>query len=298
MKDDKKPKPEQKKGKIIKFEPSNDQEIGIFIEEMVLKYEKDFDEECYFEDIIEAGRVLWNMAILKKYQPTLFKELFPQLESDIVSLGLTRKKIQDILKRKEAKYTHSNYLADDVEILDTEEFTPQMLKVNLIKTEDISEFLKNSAVDFPGLFLFLSVEDRMGDDFDDSFEDEDDVIPGYMDRFNLVMIPRQNFILWAEKFVGEERKKNLLQPKSFAISDEWNDVPMDELIEEHYEKIMEVILMRTAPKKNWPKKVNLALFYDWFECLKTEISYDLESDMVLKFGEDYLDEMDFDPSLN
>ncbi|MBK9270379.1 MAG: hypothetical protein IPM48_02185 [Saprospiraceae bacterium] len=298
MKENKKSKTDQKKGKVVKFEPSNDQEIGLFVEEILLNHEEDFKEDCFFEDIIEAGRVLWNLATLRKFHPKLFLDLLPEVELELAEIGLVKSKIQEILKLKETKYSRGIYLADEVEMLDPENSSAPTIKVNLIKTENFAEFLKSSVIEYPELYMFFGIEDEDAYDGSEYMEDEDDSIPGYMDRFNLVLMPRPNFVLWAEKWLNENNKKSLLEAKSFAISSDWDQTPMDDLIETYYQKMMEVILMRITEKKNWPKKLSLSLFYDWFECHKTEVTYDLESDMVLKFGEGYPDDFDFDASLN
>jgi hypothetical protein len=98
-----------------------------------------------------------------------------------------------------------------------------------------------------------------------------------VNRGFLIIKPKSLFLNWANQFEDQFQfnEADEVESTSFLIEEDFFEI--EPIIQKHFKKIMKNELsMVTEDEENWPEKITLELFLEWFSVEIGSIVLDLE----------------------
>lgn len=223
------------------------------LEKLLEPFINEFADVEFYEDVFEFAINAWNFANMKVLLPDdQSDEAINSVPGDEIDLVLLNKMINyKILKFKE----YTNFIVD-YELKETSG-DPILSLITQPEEQYLAEMMSKMG------------EEATENDFEDSF----------VDRFAIIIKPRQPFLDWCSKLFPEEEDFNATN--TYLISDDINDI--DSWLKKEYEKIFVAELEAwTHIEKEWPQKRNYKMFEEWFSIDQSTLVYDLEKSPVSK----------------
>jgi hypothetical protein len=235
------------------FIENNGTKYSKLLEELLVPFEDDFQDEEYLEDIFEFAITAWNFGNMKNIVP---KKEF----NNIVAAFETNKDIVLLIKMinyKVAKFSSYNNFIVDYEL--TEKNGEPTLTV---VTQESEAYLQNM--------------------LDDSSFQQDDFEENYIDRSAIILKPRQPFFDWINKLYSEEEPINEVNDSNvYLVSDDIDD--LEKWLIKKFDKFFMMELEDWhSNKKDWPKNRSYKMFKEWFDVSVSDFIYDLEKKPIIK----------------
>lgn len=103
-----------------------------------------------------------------------------------------------------------------------------------------------------------------------------------LNRGFLSVAPKQAFWDWANKIDTEFEfsEDDEVEPNVYLITEDFFDV--EPIIEQHFKKIFKNELTAvTEEESEWPEKINMETFLEWFSVTLGSMVFDLEKSNIL-----------------
>ncbi len=240
-----------------KVVPNKGVKYSEMVEDMMVKFEDDFRDMEYMEEIIEMIIAAWNFANLSIIMD---KKDFNNIMASAPKNDPNTKLLHKFMKYKVAHFKAYDNFIVDYSLKETD--TDPILK---IITQEQDVYLN-------GMLSNLEEDDL-------SFEYEED----YINRYAVIMKPRQPFLYWLENLglVDDYEEDFIKGSKIYLISDEIQD--LEQWLRKKYDRFFTLELGTFHNnKKEWPQKRNYKMFKEWFQVDITISIYDVEKRPVLK----------------
>jgi len=259
-----------KKDKIRKlFENSNtprntDAKYADAFNKFIIPFQDEFSENWDLEFTIYFALNAWNMGNLKGVMPQkdFNRIIAPKPGEDIGDINI------DLLK-KMVNYKISHYNEYDRFItkfkFSGEETGEQVLT---LKTEDRDTYigLKDSEM-FGEAYEY---EYYAGGDFEES----------YIDRYAVVIKPKQPFLDWVNSFITGERVEKIEEANIYLVDEDIED--LEKWLKKKYDKLFTLELDEWFSSKCWPQKRTYKMFRQWFQVDVSTMIYDMEKRPITK----------------
>jgi len=228
------------------------------LQQLMHPFEKKLETLEYFEDIVEFSMMAWNFGNLKSLLPSKeFNHILSQADDEDINAKLMIEMIN--YKQKHFK-EYKNFIID---FSITE--SPSGEEILNIITQPEDEYLANMV---------------------DYFEEEDDLTnndSGYIERYAIIVKPKQAFHLWLEQLPNLEIDLDLElnQPSVYLIDDQYQD--LNKWLKKNYDTIFQIELEDWSEyKKYWPRNRNYKSFMQWFTVEASFLVYDMENKPIRK----------------
>tara|TARA_R110002049_G_scaffold307794_4_gene509525 strand:+ start:1927 stop:2697 length:771 start_codon:yes stop_codon:yes gene_type:complete len=229
------------------------------VDKFILPFEDDFLEDFYIEDVFEFAVNAWNFGNLSEIVP---KKEFQEV---IASTPLQDKDFQ-LLKKLIAH------------------------KVSYFKEFDrfISDFEITYVDGAPTLTVITESKEshfeNMMSKFADEFSQEEDFEENYINRYALVIKPKQPFLDWINNLYPEDKITEADEANIYLIDNAIDD--LEKWLRKKFDKFFTIELNDWhTNKKEWPQKRNYKMFNQWFQVDISTMVYDLEKQPISKKSE-------------
>lgn len=224
------------------------------LEQFMVPFASDFDDEEYYEDVIDFVVIAWNFGNMKI--------ILPKEESDVIINSINDKDVDvDLLKR--------------------------MIDFKVKKFKQYPNFIVDYEVGEQNGDPLLTVVTQEQDDYLESmFDDmesessEEDFEENYINRSAVILKPLQPFLDWLSILYPDEISE-INETTTYLINEEITNV--DAWLRKKFDKLfMKELEGWHTNKKDWPQKRNYKMFKQWFQVDISRMVYDLEMEPVLK----------------
>ncbi|MCF6306323.1 MAG: hypothetical protein L3J09_00025 [Flavobacteriaceae bacterium] len=221
-------------------------------------FEKDFPDYFEIEDVYDFAINVWNIGnIAQNISPKEKKELLfdPEMPKELVKVH------KELLNSKLEKFSQYPRFIVDFSIEEDNE-----MGFDLVVSTGNEKAYANS--------LRKRFEDQIDDNAD--FEDS------YIDRYAVVLIPKQPFIDWINEIYPDENTTlNSKESNVYLVNNSFKD--MEAWLKRNYKMFFMMELEDwSSDKKDWPKKQTYKMFQQWFSVSTSNLVYDIEQYPVSK----------------
>ena len=223
------------------------------IEKFLEPFIKEFEDVEFYEDVFEFAINAWNFANMKL--------ILPEGEGGLDAIeSIPGDDIDFVLLNKMIDYKISNFKEYSNFIVDYELKETDNDPILSITTQPEEQYL-------------AAMMRKMGEESEEDFGDN------FVNRYAIIIKPRQPFLDWYSNLFPEDEDCNTTN--TYLISDDIDDI--DSWLKKQYEKIFAAELEACTPiEKKWPKKRNYEMFKEWFYIDQSTLVYDLEKSPVRK----------------
>ncbi|RNL92268.1 hypothetical protein ED312_03655 [Sinomicrobium pectinilyticum] len=260
-----------KKDKIRKlFENSNtprntDVKYADAFNEFIIPFRNDFSESWDWEFIFYFALNAWNMGNLKMVIPEkdFNRIIAPRPGEDIGDINIE-------LLKKMVDYKISHYNQYD-RFITKFNFTGEEIgkQVLTVKTENRDTFVEMKDSDiFGGPYGY------------EYYAGEFDFEESYIDRYAVVLKPKQPFLDWVNSFITGERVEKIEEANIYLVDEDIED--LEKWLKKKYDKLFTMELDEWFSSKCWPQKRTYKMFRQWFQVDISTMIYDLEKRPITK----------------
>lgn len=229
------------------------------LEQFMAAFAKEFEDTEYLEDIIEFAITAWNFANIKAILPKEEFERSKQLMQAEVDGALLIKMIDYKLR----KFKAYDYFIVDHELRQDIEGEDPILTVI---TQEKETYLANMADVAYAL---------------DNEVTESDFEENYINRYAIVIKPRQPLFDWVNKLHPADKITEVEEANIYLVNDQMDD--LEKWLLKNFDTFFKMELDEWHPnKKEWPKNRDYKMFKQWFQVNISSMIYDLEKRPVLK----------------
>jgi len=236
------------------YTPNNGENYSELLEEFITKFNSEFEDFEYFEDIIQFAMVAWNFGNMKTLIP---KEEFNKLMSGMPKEG--NRLFKKMVAHKAAEYERHTSFIVDFELGDKED--DSKFSVITQTQEDHLDMLAEGMENEPT---------------------ENDLQENYIDRSAIMVKPLQPFLDWYYKIYPEDMgAEDVEEANTYLLGEDVED--LENWLKKKYDRIFKLQLEDYHDyKKDWPKKRDYKMFRSWFHVEISTMVYDLERRPVVK----------------
>lgn len=243
------------KNKII---PNDSVKYSELLEKFISKFEKEFEDFEYLEDVIDFSINAWNAGNLKT--------ILTEGESENVSNSLfeNEEDLDAILLNKMIDYKVTKF----------KEYTNFIVNFELIETKGDPRLNVISQTEEDYLATAMDITDT--EDFENNFEEN------FINRTAIIVKPLQPFIDWHNNLYPDSiiDALNVYDVNTYLINE---DIDLDRWLKKKFDKLFKIELENWhTNKKEWPQKRNYKMFKQWFQIEISTMIYDLEKQPILK----------------
>lgn len=233
--------------------PNDDVKYSTLLERFISKFEHEFIDYEFMEDVIQLGLSAWNFGNMSLLMPKdEFKKIMDHMPKEDVRLF----KRMIAHKAKEFK-EYTNFIV---------------------------EFELEEAIGDPILSVTTQTEENHMADLMETLSDqssEADFEENYINRTAIIVKPLQPFIDWYCKLYPEDCVERVNETSIYLISEEIND--KDTWLSKKFDRIFKLQLEEChLNKKEWPQKRTYKMLNEWFQVDVSPWVYDLENTPVSK----------------
>ncbi len=244
-----------KKNKVINLfdskisNPKNDINHTDIFDSFKKSFENDFPDYFDLDEINDFSVYAWNFGNMSTIIPKKeFEKMLNDAPYDQKLLSLLKKMIHS----KVANFKQYDLFIDDFELKELGDKVK--IGVSMITPESYLEKIKN--------------------EIETEFED-DEFDEGTINRYAIIIKPKQPFIDWINKFETENIITELKETNVYLVDDEIDD--LEKWLKKNYSDFFELELVEwNTNKKEWPQKRTFKMFNEWFNADISTFIYDLE----------------------
>ena len=242
-----------------KITPNDSVKYSELLEKFMSKFEKEFEDFEYLEDVIDFSINAWNAGNLKT--------ILTEGESENVSNSLfeNEEDLDAILLNKMIDYKVTKF----------KEYTNFIVNFELIETKGDPRLNVISQTEEDYLATAMDMTDT--EDFENNFEEN------FINRTAIIVKPLQPFIDWHNNLYPDSTidALNVYDVNTYLINE---DIDLDRWLKKKFDKLFKIELENWhTNKKEWPQKRNYKMFKQWFQIEISTMIYDLEKQPILKF---------------
>ena len=241
-----------------KITPNDSVKYSELLEKFMSKFEKEFEDFEYLEDVIDFSINAWNAGNLKT--------ILTEGESENVSNSLfeNEEDLDAILLNKMIDYKVTKF----------KEYTNFIVNFELIETKGDPRLNVISQTEEDYLATAMDMTDT--EDFENNFEEN------FINRTAIIVKPLQPFIDWHNNLYPDSTidALNVYDVNTYLINE---DIDLDRWLKKKFDKLFKIELENWhTNKKEWPQKRNYKMFKQWFQIEISTMIYDLEKQPILK----------------
>jgi hypothetical protein len=217
------------------------------------------------EHLLDIAAVAWNIANMKKLLPPAGKMMAEEAKQSFADDKEAIQILEKLVKAKEKKFPQEDLFIKDFAIDQEEEEEGGYVTVTVVGLQD---FLLNGLE-----------EDQEDDEDEEEYDEENNFVPGYINRNGFSITPRQPFLDWLQKTEGHSLfpMEGNVETTVYLLEEKGSNEEITGWLKTNFEKVFRKELENWyTDEKKWPKNRTYQLFSEWFDVRFHSMVYDFE----------------------
>lgn len=221
--------------------------------ELIKPYESDKPGVDEVDDLLYVALNAWNLANLKKEQPTAYSMMYEEIKQDFIGRPELDKLLDQMITHKEKKFSS---------------FPLYIIEYELKQGKGDNATLTTKAAT---LEKFLA-EAIWGEEEDE--EDTANYEPGYINRSIVMITPKEPFMNWLSNTAnGSIPIQVKPEANVYLVGESYDPKEMEKWLKKNFERLFRKELEDWYTDKNsWPANRTYKMFREWFD-----VSYHLDA---------------------